>query len=103
LRGGSYGSTRKVRVAQTGPASISSIADSAVTPHSVAPSVIAQSNEDGPRSPTGPGWMMIVWVCRQTSAGTRSLRNGHSTRSGRLTATASRTAASESDVWTTTW
>ena len=79
LRGGSAGSG-KLRLAHTGPASISSTADSAVTPHSGAASVIAQSSDDGPRSPTGPGWMITVGRARHTSSGTRSRRKGQTIR-----------------------
>ena len=61
---------------QTGPASISSTAWRAVTPHDGSASVIAQSSDDGPRSPFGPGCTMIVRHRIQTSAGTRSRRNG---------------------------
>ena len=46
------------------------------------PSLIAQSSDDGPRSPFGPGWMMIVRTGPHTSAGTRSRRNGQMIRSG---------------------
>ena len=88
LRGGSAGSG-KLRLAQTGPASISSTADSAVTPHSGAASVIAQSSDDGPRSPTGPGWMITVGRARHTSSGTRSRRKGQTISSGSRASTAS--------------
>ena len=93
LRGGSAGSG-KLRLAQTGPASISSTADSAVTPHSGAASVIAQSSDDGPRSPTGPGWMITVGRARHTSSGTRSRRKGQTIRSGSRASTARRTVSS---------
>jgi hypothetical protein len=88
LRGGAAGS-ENVRVAQIGPASISSTACRAVTPQVRAPSVIAQSSDDGPRSPTGPGWMITVRQCCQISAGTRSFRNGQRIRSGRVARTLS--------------
>jgi hypothetical protein len=78
----------KVRVPQIGPASISSTACSAVTPHSGASVISAQSNDDGPRSPFGPGCTMIVRHRVHTSAGTRSRRNGQMTRSGSNNATA---------------
>ena len=93
LRGGSAGSG-KLRLAQTGPASISSTADSAVTPHSGAASVIAQSSDDGPRSPTGPGWMITVGRDRHTSSGTRSRRKGQTISSGSRASTARRTVSS---------
>ena len=43
-------------LAQMSPASISAFACSTVTPQRPAPPMIAQSSEDGPRSPLGPGW-----------------------------------------------
>ena len=46
---------RNVRAAQTSPPSTSPVASSTVTPHSAISSSIAQSSEDGPRSPLGPG------------------------------------------------
>ena len=46
---------RNVRAAQTRPPSTSPVASSTVTPHSAISSSIAQSSEDGPRSPFGPG------------------------------------------------
>ncbi len=93
-----------VRVPQIGPASISSTACSAVTPQRDAPSVIAQSSEDGPRSPFGPGWMMIVRTRPHTSAGTRSRRNGQMIRSGSNSRTAEdMTASSMASSTVTSW
>ena len=77
-----------MRDAQIGPASISCTACRAVTPQTGSASMIAQSRDDGPRSPFGPGWITIVGHAFQTSAGTRSRRNGQITRSGRLAAIA---------------
>jgi hypothetical protein len=64
------------------------MACNAVTPHRRSSSVIAQSNEEAPRSPLGPGWMMIVGQRSQTRAGTRSRRNGHTISSGSNDSTA---------------
>ena len=102
MRGGSVGSIGNVRLPQIGPASISSTACSAVTPHSRSPSMIAQSNEDGPRSPGGPGWMMIVRWVRQIRAGTRSRRNGQMIRSGWWSVTAAHIASASPASWTRT-
>ena len=84
--------------AQTGPPSITSVACSAVTPHSGSFRRIAQSRLEAPRSPTGPGWMITVRQCCHTSAGTRCFRNGQMIRSGR----ASRTPAGMSSVASST-
>src|SRR5215469_9426978 len=51
------------------PASISAFACSTVTPHRLAPSMMAQSSEDGPRSPAGPGWTIKHGHADQMSAG----------------------------------
>ena len=94
-------STAKVREAQIGP-SISSIACSAVTPQTGSASMIAQSSEDGPRSPRGPGWITIVGYDVHTSSGTRSRRNGQITTSGWTAATAARSAWSPPATCTVT-
>ena len=52
---GGVTSSGNVRCAQIGPASISSAACSAVTPHSPPASVIAQSNDEGHGRRAGPG------------------------------------------------
>ena len=64
--------------------------------------MIAQSRDDGPRSPFGPGWITIVGRDVHTSAGTRSRRNGQITRSGAIAVTAARTASSSPACWTMT-
>ena len=69
-------------LAQMSPASISAFACSTVTPQRPAPSMIAQSREDGPRSPRGPGWTMKHGRADQTSAGIAVVSIGAMTRSG---------------------
>ncbi len=88
----------KVEVAQMGPASISSTAESAVTPQRARRSRIAWSSEDGPRSPTGPGWTMTVVHRRHTSSGTRCFRKGHRIRSGSIRATSRVSDSGESNT-----
>jgi hypothetical protein len=84
------------------PASISSTACKAVTPQYGAASVTAQSSDDGPQSPGGPGWTMIVRRVCQMSAGTRSFRNGQRINSGSASSTASRIACGLTDSSTVT-
>ena len=60
--------------AQMSPASISPLASSAVTPHSLSPRRIAQSSAEGPRSPRMPGWITIQRCFRQTDSGIARLR-----------------------------
>ena len=75
---------------QMSPASISLDACSAVAPQVLRFSVIAQSSEDGPRSPFIPGWMIMhVWSF-QMSSGTLSFRNGQIIKSGWHNSTATR-------------
>ena len=64
------------------PASISAFACSTVTPQRSAPVMIAQSSEDGPRSPQGPGWTMKHGRADQMSAGIALVSIGAMTRSG---------------------
>ena len=69
-------------LAQMSPASISALACSTVTPQRAAPPMIAQSSEDGPRSPMGPGWTMKHGRADQMSAGIALVSIGAMTRSG---------------------
>ena len=73
-------------LAQISPASISAFACSTVTPQRPAPAMIAQSREDGPRSPLGPGWTMKQERADQMSAGMAVVSIGAMTRSGSITA-----------------
>ena len=57
---------------------------------------MAQSSDDGPRSPGGPGWMMIVRCVCHSRAGTFSFRNGQMTRSGLASSAASSITRSDS-------
>ena len=102
LRGGSSVTANDLEP-HTGPASICSTACCAVTPQTGSALMIAQSSEDGPRSPGGPGWITIVGRTRQTSSGTRSRRNGQITRSGSVAATADLMLSAASASWTVTW
>jgi hypothetical protein len=65
-----------------------------VTPHSDAPSRIAQSSDDGPRSPGGPGCTTRQRWRLQIDSGIARLRNGATITSGRYSATASSLVAS---------
>lgn len=75
--------TGQATVAHTSPASISALAWSTVTPHRAAPSWTARSREDGPRSPTGPGWTMRQVWADHTSSGRADVSIGATSRSGR--------------------
>ena len=90
------------RVAHTRPASNSPLASSTVTAHSRAPSSIAQSSDDGPRSPIGPG-CTIRHRCRdQIGSGIIRFKNGHTISPGWCSATAASISASESTTATAT-
>ena len=65
------------------PPSITSLASSTVTPHSSIPSSIAQSSDDGPRSPGGPGCTTRQRYLLQTVAGMNVLSIGQTISSGR--------------------
>ncbi|MGN6174429.1 MAG: hypothetical protein ACTHPS_16040 [Streptosporangiaceae bacterium] len=78
------------------PASISAFAWSTVTPQRPAPPMIAQSSEEGPRSPLGPGWTMRQGRLDQTSAGIAVVSIGAMTRCGSQRRTASRMTSSPS-------
>ena len=96
--------TRKLRVAHTSPASNSPLAASTVTPHSRIPNSIAQSNDDGPRSPTGPGCTTKHWQADQIDSGINRCKNGHTINSGRCSATAASIPAAPSTTATlTSW
>ena len=58
-------------------------------PNGSTPSWIAQSSEDGPRSPTGPGWTIRQVCADHTSAGMAVLSIGATIRSGASRRTAS--------------
>jgi len=90
-------------LAQMSPASISAFACSTVTPQRVAPSMIAQSSEEGPRSPLGPGWTMKQGRADQMSAGIAVVSIGAMIRSGSRRRTASRMTWSPSASSTATW
>ena len=92
----------KVRAAHTSPASTSPLASSTVTPHSRAPSSIAQSSDDGPRSPLGPGCTTRQRCFAQIDSGISVLRNGHTISCGRCAPTAASIAAAESTTATVT-
>ncbi len=96
------GRVGNVRLAQTAPASKWPSASSTVTPHSPAPSSIAQSSEEGPRSPGGPGCTTRQRCADQTDSGMSFLSIGHTMRSGRCVATAASIAAPESTTSTST-
>ena len=51
-------------------------------PHSSMPSSTAQSSEDGPRSPCGPGWTTRQRWFFQIDSGMNAFRNGHTISSG---------------------
>ncbi len=74
--------TGQSAAAQMSPASISSLAWRTVTPHRSAPRCTAQSTEDGPRSPTGPGCTIRQVRADHTSRGTAVLSIGATIRSG---------------------
>ena len=94
-----YGSSR---VAQTSPASTSPLASSTVTPHSRIPSSIAQSSDDGPRSPLGPGCTTRQRCFAQIDSGIIFLSIGHTISCGRCSLTAASIAAAESTTATVT-
>ena len=71
-----------VRDAQTQPPSTSPVASSTVTPHSAISSSIAQSSEDGPRSPRGPGCTIRQRCLLQTDSGMIDLSIGQRISSG---------------------
>ena len=58
--------------------------------------MIAQSSEDGPRSPTGPGWTMKQGRADQMSSGMAVVSIGAMTRSGSQRRTPSRITSSDS-------
>ena len=91
---------RKVRVAQTSPPSTTPLASSTVTPHSSIPSSIAQSSDDGPRSPRGPGCTTRQRYLRHTVSGMKVLSMGQTIRSGRRRPAADSTASLESTTST---
>ena len=110
-RGGPRGGTgcscrprasRKVRVAHTSPASSSPLASSTVTPHSRIPSSIAQSSDDGPRSPRGPGCTIRQRWLAQIDSGISVFSIGHTISCGRCSPTAASIAAAESTTATAT-
>ena len=88
---------------QMSPASISAFAWSTVTPQRPVPLMIAQSSEEGPRSPGGPGWTMKQGRDDQMSAGIAVVSIGAMTRSGSKRRTASRITSSPSASSTDTW
>jgi hypothetical protein len=92
----------EVRVAQTSPASKSPVAWRTVTPHSSAPSSIAQSSDDGPRSPIGPGCTIRQRHSDQIDSGIIFSSIGHTISSGSCSATAVSMAAAESTTATVT-
>ena len=93
---------RNVRVAQTSPALKSPFAWRTVTPHSRSPSSIAQSSEEGPRSPTGPGWTIRQRCVAQIDSGIRRVSIGQTIRSGPCSATAASMASAPSTTATST-
>ena len=70
-------------MAQTSPPSTSPLASSTVTPHSRIPSSIAQSSDDGPRSPFGPGCTIRQRCVVQIDSGIIVLSIGQTISSGR--------------------
>ena len=92
----------KVRVAQTSPASKSPLASRTVTPHSGAPSSIAQSSDEGPRSPIGPGWTTRQRRVDQIDSGMNLLSIGQTISSGRCSSTAVSMASPLSTTATST-
>ena len=92
----------KVRVAHTWPASKSPSASSTTTPHSEAPVSIAQSSEEGPRSPIGPGWTTRQRVERQIDSGMSFLSIGQTISSGSCLATAASISAPDPTTATST-
>ena len=77
----------KVSVAQIGPESISASAWRTVTPQRGSAHWIAQSSEDGPRSPVMPGWTIRHRCRRQTSSGDGRLQHRSDDQVRRLRST----------------
>ena len=92
----------KLRVAQTAPASKSPFASRTVTPHSRSPSSIAQSSEEAPRSPSGPGWTTRQRWLAQIDSGIRFFSIGQTISSGACVATAASMASASSTTATST-
>ena len=80
----------------------SPLASSTVTPHSRIPSSIAQSSDDGPRSPLGPGCTIRQRCCAQIDSGMIVLSIGQTISCGRCSPTAASIAAAESTTATVT-
>src|ERR1700758_5758720 len=96
------GRSLNLLVSQMSPASASSAASSTVTPPSSMPSSIAQSSEDGPRSPCGPGCTTRQVYLLQTDSGMNCLSIGHTTRSGSWALTDVSISSGESTTCTVT-
>ncbi len=92
----------KLRVAQMSPASASASACRTVAPHSAIPSSSAQSSEEGPRSPRGPGCTTRQRWSRHTDSGMNFLSIGHTISSGCSLTTAASIASLESTTATVT-